>query len=385
MADEIALDLTRDLDVEAHRHNCTKLIDWLALNLDHKTDVPINPHWRRQSSRLQRVNSLELLHLTLDGLDWQLPELSGDILPDIRQAMTAVKSDNRTEKPFPRTEILDEALLGKIEANYATDKALYQRATYKWQPWREFYPSVDEGDKLICLSPKNHPLRYVATPKVGCTYLRNLLYILEHNEAYDDPLTIHISTERTQSEATKSEITNDVSFFVARDPAARFFSLYFDKIYGSDDRAFSWVTKRLIQHRGYIAGADLSIEQHRHNATALLGYIERKFSTEPVSELNPHWAPQCEVAKKAIQFGMQPLLLEDLDKQLIKIADGRVEGLEAAMAAVPLRNHSDKPFTLEEILTPEIAQRISTLYAADQALYERVKTAWRETGQPPIL
>lgn len=154
MADEIALDLTRDLDVEAHRHNCTKLIDWLALNLDHKTDVPINPHWRRQSSRLQRVNSLELLHLTLDGLDWQLPELSGDILPDIRQAMTAVKSDNRTEKPFPRTEILDEALLGKIEANYATDKALYQRATYKWQPWREFYPSVDEGDKLICLSPK---------------------------------------------------------------------------------------------------------------------------------------------------------------------------------------------------------------------------------------
>lgn len=82
---------------------------------------------------------------------------------------------------------------------------------------------------------------------------------------------------------------------------------------------------------------------------------------------------------------MRPLLLEDLDKQLIQIAGGRIKGLEVAMEAVPLRNYSSKPFTLDEILTPETAQRISALYAADQALYERVKMAWRETGQPPIL
>ena len=82
---------------------------------------------------------------------------------------------------------------------------------------------------------------------------------------------------------------------------------------------------------------------------------------------------------------MQPLLLEELDQQLIPIVGGRINGLEVAMKTVPLRNHSEKPFTLDEMLTPEIAQRISALYAADQALYERVKTAWRKTGQPPIL
>lgn len=87
LSEEIALDLTRGLNVEAHRDNCKKLIDWVALNLDHKTDLPINPHWRRQSSRLQRVASLRPRHLTLDGLDWQLPMLLGDIIPDIRQAM----------------------------------------------------------------------------------------------------------------------------------------------------------------------------------------------------------------------------------------------------------------------------------------------------------
>jgi hypothetical protein len=124
LADEIALDLTRDLNVVTHRINCKKLIDWLALNLDHKTDVPINPHWRRQSNRLQRVGSLKLQHLTLEGLDWQLPALLGDIIPDIRRSMEAVKSDNRTQKPFSSVEILDDALRDKIAATYRTDKEL---------------------------------------------------------------------------------------------------------------------------------------------------------------------------------------------------------------------------------------------------------------------
>ena len=91
------------------------------------------------------------------------------------------------------------------------------------------------------------------------------------------------------------------------------------------------------------------------------------------------------MAKKAIRFGLQPLLLENLDEQLLFIADGRVDRLEKAMKMLPHRNSSNKPYTIKEILTPEIAQRISGLYAADQALYERIKTAWDTTGRPPKL
>jgi len=132
LAQEIGLDLARDLSVEQHRENCMLLIDWLERNLAHKTDEPINHHWRWQSARLKRVEELELVHLTLDGLDRQLPALIEDIVPNIRKAMAAVKSRNRTAKPASGDELVDDALRSKIEGVYAADKVLYLAAKQRW-------------------------------------------------------------------------------------------------------------------------------------------------------------------------------------------------------------------------------------------------------------
>ncbi len=385
LAEEIGLDLNRNLDADAHRENCIRFIDWLALNLSFKTDMPVNHHWRRQSSRLQRVDSLDITHLTLDGLSWQLPLLLGDVVPDIKQAMQAVKSDNRTDKPFARTEVLDAMLVGKIETVYADDMKLYQQASLKWQPWLGYHSEVTEDETIRCFTATEHPINCVAITKIGRTYLRNLLYILEHEKEYHDPLKIHTKGASSLSDLTKREAANEVSFFVIRNPVDRFFSLYFDKIYGTGTHSFPWVAKRLVQHRGFVHEANLTAEQHQANCLALLGYINLKFETESLPDINSHWSPQVEMAKKAIRFGLQPLLLEDLEQQLLHIAHGRIDGLEKAMQAMPHRNSSPKPYSKEEILTPEIARRISDLYGDDQALYERVKTAWRETGHPPKL
>ena len=385
LAEEIGLDLTRGVNANAHRENCIRFIDWLALNLSFKTDVPVNHHWRRQSNRLQRVDALDLTHLTLDGLDWQLPLLLGEVVPNIRQAMRAVKSDNRTDKPFTRAEILDAVLLKKIETAYSSDKKLYQQASRKWQPWLEYHPEVTEDETIRCFTATDHPINCVAISKIGRTYLRNLLYILEYQKEYHEPLKIHTKGTSSHSDLTKPELAEEVSFFVIRDPVDRFFSLYFDKIYGTGDHSFPWIAKRLVEHRGFMHEANLTVEQHRANCLALLGYINRKFETEALPDINPHWSPQVELTKKAIRFGLQPLLLENLDKQLLHIADGRIEGLENAMQALPHRNSSSKPYSIEEILTPEIARRISDLYGDDQALYERVKMAWETTGRPPKL
>ncbi len=385
LAEEIGLDLARDLDVGAHRENCNRFIDWLALNLSFKTDVPVNPHWRRQFNRLQRVDKLDLAHLTLDGLDWQLPLLLDEVVSNIKQAMEAVKSDNRTDKPFTRVEILDAALLGKIETVYSNDKKLYEQASRKWQPWLEYHPEVTEDETIRCFTATEHPINCVAISKIGRTYLRNLLYILEHEKEYHDPLKIHTKGASSISDLTKSKAAKEVSFFVIRDPVDRFFSLYFDKIYDTGEHSFPWIAKRLVKHREFVHEANLTVEQHRANCLALLGYINRKFETEALPDINSHWSPQVEMAKKAIRFGLQPLLLENLDEQLLFIADGRIEGLENAMQALPHRNSSSKPYSIKEILTPEIARRISDLYGDDQALYERVKTAWDTTGRPPKL
>ncbi len=233
LAQEIDLNLTRGITVDAHRDNCIRFIDWLALSLSFKTDLSVNPHWRRQSNRLKRVDTLDLTHLTLDGLDWQLPLLLGDIVPNIKQAMIAVKADNRTEKPFTRAEIMDATLLGKIEAVYSTDRKLYEQASRKWQPWLDDHPEVGEGETIRCFTATEQPINCVAISKVGRTYLRNLLHILEHDKEYHDPLKIHTKGASSNSELTKSEAANEISFFVIRDPVERFFSLYFDKIYGT--------------------------------------------------------------------------------------------------------------------------------------------------------
>ncbi len=385
LADEIGLDLARGISANAHRENCNRFIDWLALNLSFKTDMRVNPHWRRQSSRLQRVDELDLTHLTLDGLAWQLPLLLGEVVPNIKQAMQTVKSDNRTEKPFTRAEIMDASVLAKIDAVYSRDRQLYEQASRKWQPWLDYYPEVTEDETIRCFTAVGHPINCVAISKSGRTYLRNLLYLLEHDKEYPDPLKIHTERASSHSNLTKRSAAQEVSFFVIRDPVARFFSLYFDKIYGTGDHSFPWIAKRLVAHRGFVLGDNLTVAQHRTNCLAVLEYIDHKFKTKALQDLNPHWRPQVEKAKKAIRFGLHPLLLENLEEQLLVISGGRVEGLERAMQALPQRNRSPKPYTIEEIMTPEIAHKISGLYGDDQALYERVKMAWDTTGQPPKL
>lgn len=132
LVNEINLDLSRDLSEDQHRQNCMLLIDWVGQNLAYKTTEPVNHHWRWQSARLKRVEELELEHLTLDGLDWQLPILIKDIVPNIREAMLAVKSRNRAEKPISREALVDDALRKKIEDVYAADKRLYLAAKKRW-------------------------------------------------------------------------------------------------------------------------------------------------------------------------------------------------------------------------------------------------------------
>ncbi|MHA1127541.1 MAG: sulfotransferase family 2 domain-containing protein [Alphaproteobacteria bacterium] len=230
------------------------------------------------------------------------------------------------------------------------------------------------------------PFYCVTTPKVGCTYLKNLFHFLEHQKVHHDPLRIHdkseISVNREMIDA--QSLAQGTSFFVVRDPVDRFFSFYFEKVYNTGPQSFPWIARRLTERRDYVGDQDIFLEQHRINCIALLGFLKYHFNKDTVEKTNAHWRPQIETAKKVAGFGLKPLLLEKLDTQLLQIADGRIVGLADAMA-ISARNTSDRLFTNAEILTPEIADRISALYASDQALYERVKSGWDQTGQPPKL
>lgn len=169
-----------------------------------------------------------------------------------------------------------------------------------------------------------------------------------------------------------------IGFYVVRDPFERFTSLYFDKVYSQGPQSFPWIAKRLAKSRTYFEGPDISLEEHQKNCGSFARFLRNQFSRKALDKVNPHWRLQSETVKRAGEFGFKPLLLENLDAQLLQISDGRIEGLKAAMVAVSERNTSAKPFSSTELLTPEIKQIISTLYADDFALYEQVKADWAQ-------
>lgn len=385
----LGMDFSADLSLEGHQENCRILIDWLGQNLAKETAFPVNAHWRRQAIRLNYAKDLNLEILTLDGARWQLQLLLKDVIPGIEQAIDSVISRNRIPRPFSQTELLDTTTEEKIRKMYSADTKAYNAASLKWRPL-EPKVAVRPARTIRVMTAGAHPLYSVSMPKVGCTYLKNLFFLLEHGEVYENPLHIHATGEGGDITVSARAITNDVlddgvGFIVVRDPVARFFSLYFDKVYRSGPRSFDWIAKKLAKNRGYVGGPDISLEQHQINCEALLGFLRYQFTNTPVKDLNPHWRPQIETVKYVAGFDMKPLLLERLDEQLMQISGDKVAGLSDAMAKASLRNTSAKPFTNADIMTPTIARKISGLYREDQALYERVKSGWDQTGQPPKL
>ncbi|MBL4806224.1 MAG: sulfotransferase family 2 domain-containing protein [Rhodobacteraceae bacterium] len=244
---------------------------------------------------------------------------------------------------------------------------------------------IDQNSVLQVQSAGDLPLHCVVNLKAGSTFLRNLFHVLAHGELYTDPNMIHESEHQVMQSLSIDELAHDISFFVIRNPIDRFFSLYFDKIISAPPRNFPWVTARMAKNWTFHAGPKLTIEQHRENCLSLISFIKFRFNMHPMDAVNPHWKPQTEVVKRAIKFGLTPLLQENLSAQLIQISGDRIPGLDDAIALVGHRNKSTRTVFAKDILTPRIRRLISELYEADVALYKLLKSGWTETGQPPDL
>ncbi|MCF6273600.1 MAG: sulfotransferase family protein [Rhodobacteraceae bacterium] len=238
--------------------------------------------------------------------------------------------------------------------------------------------------RLNVTSARHQPLNCLLSLKVGSTFLRNLIYVLDHNETYSQ-VEKEFPTGLRNRELTKAELAQEVSFYVVRDPVMRFFSLYFDKVVGKPENHFEWIIEKLKAHRVFHEGPDLSLSQHRDNCMSLLGFLRVRVRGRTKAPINPHWNKQIIRVAKAIEFGLHPLMLENLETQLLQIADGRIEGLERAAKMVKSRNRSPRPLPPEDILTREMHEKICALYPEDIQLYDLVKTGWEVLGRPPEI
>lgn len=389
IAGEAGLNLSRGLNAEEHRENCHRFLAWLGKNLAGDTDAAINPHWRPQSRRIATVADFRISFLTLDGLDWQLPAFLGPVVPDIAEKMARVRTRNKAAYPVASTQVLDDGLRDRIRALYAEDQALYERVSRWWAKHgaartARATPPV-RGTRIDVLTTHRHNVNIIAMPKAGISYLRNLAYALDHGRQHPMPENIVQDNCLRYCTRTEAELSNSVKVIVLRDPVARFFSLYFDKVWNDEAGAFPWITARLRRSRVFHEGPKLRLGAHRDNCRKLLGFLRKRFEEQPVNALNPHWRPQSQRVEEARKFGFVPIILEDFEAQFRHVADGRIRGLDTAMSAVNFRNASAKPKSVEALNGPWITERLHALYGEDIALYQRIRAGWAETGQPPEL
>jgi len=96
--------------------------------------------------RVGTVDHLAIELLTLDGLDWQLPLLLGDVVPELEQKMAQAKARNRTSYPIAPEEIITPALECKVNEVYADDLVRYEHIRRRWKMRKKMpAPPVVEG------------------------------------------------------------------------------------------------------------------------------------------------------------------------------------------------------------------------------------------------
>ena len=238
--------------------------------------------------------------------------------------------------------------------------------------------------RLSVTTAASQPFNCVISLKAGSTFLRNLVWVLDHNTPFEAD-NRGFPTELPSRKMTREELAQEISFFVLRDPIERFFSLYFDKVIGPEPTRFGWIADTLKANRIFHDGPDLSLEQHRENCHALSLFIKARLTGQADGPVNPHWVRQITRMRGALKFGLQPVLLDRLEPQLLQITDGRIPTLKKALDMVKSRNRAARIVPAERILTPDLYAQIVALYPEDVQLYDLVKTGWDMLGHPPEI
>lgn len=385
---EAGLDLRRNLDAKRHEANCLALLDWLEKNLAHETDLPVNPHWRRQMARVSTLSSYRLGFFTLEGLNWQMPMHFADMIPDLAQRMETVRNRNKTHYPVDKLAVATDALRARVAQLYPDDTEQHARVSRQWAKKKERgAPTLilDNSPKIHVLGSHRHNANAIVTAKGGCSFVRNLFYTLDHGRPYQNPQAINKHGVLLQGQKSARELADGINFMVLRHPLERFYSLYFDKVWGKSDNSFGWIGEALARNRRFRVERDLTAEEHHDNCCRLLGFLESRFNDEKPEDQNAHWRPQYVRAEQAADFGFHGVQLDQLQPQLIALAAGKIRGLDAAFDLTKYRNESDKPISPDAITSTWIIDRVETLYAEDIALYERLSIGWGAGSSPPRL
>lgn len=231
------------------------------------------------------------------------------------------------------------------------------------------------------LSCRTLPIRYLVIPKCGCTFLKNLIWRLDHGEDYANPPRIHERTRDfarvAQFNLTLEEVRAEpYSFVILRDPIDRFLSLYFDKVVGDGYRKF--VPLRAVLRDNHSLNVEAATPaEHLANCHIMIDWIEENLTKPNEIGRDPHWTPQSYRMETIRTFDMKVLSLSNLDSHLTLLLSDVVPDLQSLLGRLERYTTNSKE-RKDQVLDAALKARISHIYGRDLANHERLQEVWRK-------
>ncbi|MEO0362020.1 MAG: sulfotransferase family 2 domain-containing protein [Pseudomonadota bacterium] len=130
LAERYGLDPSPDLDVETHRRNLFRTLDFIADNAAGRTLEGRNPHWTPQSYVLRNIGDAKLTHIPLERMAEGVERLVGQLAPGIGDLIRAAPRFNETKwsDRVDRDALIARPLLQQVRKLFREDYRIYRAA-----------------------------------------------------------------------------------------------------------------------------------------------------------------------------------------------------------------------------------------------------------------
>ena len=238
--------------------------------------------------------------------------------------------------------------------------------------WLNGAANLRPGQGQHFYTSDRYPLFYLQITKCGSTFLRNLIYQLDHDAPHADAGRIHAYPQDFRMAGAVPVAVMAQSpfvFAVVRDPVDRFLSLYFDKLVNPDNIRDEGIRRRVARAAGLDLDPGLSLDGHRANCVRALDWIGRNLAGHTPRGPNPHWQRQSVRLAHGRGLPVRVLTLEGLDAQLERLLAPLVPDIATRIDRVTERNETLKPFARDSFMTPEIESAVARVYGEDARIH----------------